>query len=129
MSDQGLVFKITEDFKNGVRNWVEIDDQIKELKAAIKELTALKKERQEEMVSFVKENNVENQKINITNGGEIKIETKECHKPLTKKYMLELLTRYFDNENKATEIIDFLYSNREVYTKTCVNRSKKRGKK
>ena len=58
--------KVTEEFKEMVVNWVKIDDQIRDLKASVKELTDEKKQYEEFIIEYM--SNAQENIINISDG-------------------------------------------------------------
>ena len=121
MSNENVV---TEKFKEDIREWVELDDQIKQVADHLKKLKTLKKTRQESTIKFMKENKLVGQKISISNGGSLKISTIQSVVPITRQYIVNKLKTFFNSKEKAEEIASYIYDNRETVEKTSMRRYK-----
>jgi hypothetical protein len=121
MSNDNIV---TENFKEDIREWVELDDQIKQVTDHLKKLKKLKKTRQESTIKFMKKNKLVGQKISISNGGSLKISTTQSAVPVTRQYITNKLKIFFNSKEKAEEITSYIYDNRETVEKTSMRRYK-----
>ena len=115
---------VTEKFKEDIREWVELDDQIKQVTDHLKKLKTLKKTRQESTIKFMKQNELVGQKISISNGGSLKISTIQSVVPVTRQYIVNKLKTFFNSKEKAEEIASYIYDNRETIEKTSMRRYK-----
>tara|TARA_Y100001970_G_scaffold185306_1_gene225380 strand:+ start:733 stop:1110 length:378 start_codon:yes stop_codon:yes gene_type:complete len=115
---------VTEKFKEDIREWVELDDQIKQVTDHLKKLKTLKKTRQESTIKFMKQNKLVGQKISISNGGSLKISTIQSVVPVTRQYIVNKLKTFFNSKEKAEEIASYIYDNRETVEKTSMRRYK-----
>tara|TARA_B100000945_G_C20288502_1_gene552202 strand:- start:475 stop:852 length:378 start_codon:yes stop_codon:yes gene_type:complete len=115
---------VTEKFKEDIREWVELDDQIKQVTDHLKKLKTLKKTRQESTIKFMKQNELVGQKISISNGGSLKISTIQSVVPVTRQYIVNKLKTFFNSKEKAEEIASYIYDNRETVEKTSMRRYK-----
>ena len=115
---------VTEKFKEDIREWVELDDQIKQVTDHLKKLKTLKKTRQESTIKFMKQNELVGQKISISNGGSLKISTIQSVVPVTRQYIVNKLKTFFNSKEKAEEIASYIYDNRETDEKTSMRRYK-----
>ena len=124
-------------FKCDVRQFDDIDsqiktirEQIKPLTARVKELMTKRKELQTGICSFMAENEID--ACNLPSG---KLEYKETKavKPITKAYILEKLEDFFEKnysdefkkmnpEEKAGIIHAFIYTDREYTPNTTLRR-------
>ena len=70
-------------------------------------------------------------KFNTNTGSSVRYVSHKAPRPVNKKFMIKKLTEYFgNNEHKAKEIVEFLYNNRETYTKQYLrNGSSQQSKK
>ena len=62
-------------------------------------------------------------KININNGESIRYISSIVPKPITKKYVNEILTQYLRDSNNAKKIADHLFNNRATYNKVYLKRN------
>ena len=107
-----LTQEIKDHFKTSVMSWLEIDVQIEEYKKKIKELRNRKnKEIEPEIMNFMKTYNISD--LNTQNG-RLKYSERNIKKPINKKSLMENLILYYNNnEEKAEEVTNFIYDNRE----------------
>jgi len=94
-----------------VREWVKLDNEIRSLQ---KEANSRKKEKAElskQLINVMKHTNTDCFELK---NGVLLYTTKSVKKPITKKVLLNILSKYYDGDYmKATEVNDFILSNRE----------------
>ena len=100
------------DFENDVKNWVMIDNQIKQNSETVKELRKKRNHLTTKIFSYAEENNLENAVIQISDGKLIFQESKQTP-PLTYKFLEECLNECIQNEDQVKQIIKFIKSKRE----------------
>ena len=98
------------DFKEDVKTWLKLDDDIKTLNDAIKERKSKKNEITPKLLDFMEKHNIND--LN-TNDGHLKFQKSLRSKPLSKKYLLDRLGFYFKSEMKSEKVVNFIYNNRE----------------
>ena len=98
------------DFKEDVKTWLKLDDDIKTLNDAIKERKSKKTEITPRLLDFMEKHNIND--LN-TNDGHLKFQKSLRSKPLSKKYLLDRLGFYFKSEMKGEKVVNFIYNNRE----------------
>jgi hypothetical protein len=110
-------------FKSSVVSWLSIDEKIAVLQGQIKELRdKKKKEIEPEIMNFMKTYNISD--LNTQNG-RLKYSEKNVKKGLNKKSVMENLILYYNNnEDKAEEVTNFLYDNREEKTTQKITKLK-----
>jgi response regulator of citrate/malate metabolism len=108
-------------FKVIVREWLTVDDNIRKLKNALKEYNKKKKELEPHIMSFMSQNEIED--LNTKDGGRIKYHTTNAKKPLNKENMMKQLTQYFQNSTQATEVAEYLHTNRDTYERYSLKRT------
>jgi len=103
-----------------VRNWVKLDNEIKALQ---KEQNTRKKEKKEisnSLINVMKSNDIDCFDLN---DGQLCYNKKDIKKPLTKKALLNILSKYYDDDvSKANELNDFILENRETTIKESITR-------
>ena len=103
-----------------VRNWVKLDNEIKALQ---KEQNTRKKEKKEisnSLINVMKSNDIDCFDLN---DGQLCYNKKDIKKPLTKKALLNILSKYYDDDvSKANELNDFILENRETTLKESITR-------
>lgn len=115
-----------EEFKKLVHKWLSIDDDIRQLKKAEKELNEAKKVLTPEILEFMSKNSIED--CNTMNG-KLKYCVSQHKKPINRKYLVDKLTTYMNNGKKGEEMAIFLLDNREMEQKVNLRRtfSRKKG--
>jgi hypothetical protein len=102
---------MSDDIRQLVKNWVTLDNETKTLQ---KEVNSRKKEKAElskQLIEIMKDTNTECFEMK---NGVLLYTTKNVKKPITKKVLLEILSKYYNGDYmKATEVNDFILSNRE----------------
>lgn len=100
------------DFETDVKNWVMIDNQIKQNSEKVKELRKQRTHLTTKIFSYAEDNNLENAVIEISDG---KLKFQQCKQsaPLTFKFLEECLNECIQNEEQVKQIIKFVKSKRE----------------
>ena len=113
------------EFKSNVKQWIEIDDDIKTLTEALKARKKRKDELTPELMSFMS-----NYQINDLNtkDGQLKFSKTNVAKPLSKKYLMNRIGDFFKNYDKGEEVVNFVYENREKEEKFKLRRVIKKSK-
>ena len=98
------------EFKEEVKLWLRLDDDIKKLNEAIKDRKNKKKEITPKLLDFMENHNIND--LN-TSDGNLKFQKSLRSKPLSKKYLLDRLGDFYKNMQKSEKIVNFIYNNRE----------------
>jgi hypothetical protein len=110
--------QIEKELIHNIREWIQLDNEIKELQREIK----IRKTKQQEKTLFLMEIMKKNQldAVNVP-GGRLAQITRKSKQPITKKTLLELLSKYYQNDlSQAITINNFVQSNRELITKDTI---------
>ena len=103
-----------------IREWVKLDNEIRSLK---KEQDVRKKQQKslnETLIDIMKNSDIDC--IDIKDG-QICYNKKNVKKPITKKYLLDILAKYFEGDiEKAENANDFILNNREEVVKETIVR-------
>ena len=104
-----------EELITNIKEWIKIDNDIAKLKTDIKEKTSRKKSLTENLVTVMKSNSIDCFDIN---GGALIYKQKKTKKPISAKYLLAELQRYYkDQPDVATDLTKQLLDNRELSIK------------
>jgi hypothetical protein len=104
-----------EELITNIKEWIKIDNDINKLKTDIKEKTSRKKSLTENLVVVMKSNSIDCFDIN---GGALIYKQKKTKKPISAKYLLAELQRYYkDQPDVATDLTKQLLDNRELSIK------------
>jgi len=108
-----------EEFKKLVHKWLSIDDDIRKLKKAEKELNDSKKNLSEMIIEFMAKNSIEDCN---TGNGKLKYSVTQHKKPINKQYLIDKLGLYMNNNKKGEEVANYLLESREVEQKVNLRR-------
>lgn len=116
--------KVTEDFKKKVLKWLEIDDEIRSMRAKSKELTNDKKQYEESILSFLE--NVGEKELNVKDG-KLRRNVSKTKAPLNKASIQKALTEIVKDKTKADVMTDHIINSRPVVERVNLKRTKNRG--
>lgn len=110
-----------EDLVNIIKEWIEIDDKLKEIKNSMKDLKDKKKHLTTGLLEIMKQNEIDCFDIN---SGKIVYCKNKTRASLNKKNLLETLEKYFDGREDIDVIAvrDFLFENREIKVQENIKR-------
>ena len=118
---------ITEEFVEIVKNWVKIDDEIRQKNNEIKELKDEKKEYETFILEFMQNNN-ENV-INISDG-KLRVNKSTTKSGLKQESIQNSLFDLTRDPNKALQMTKYILDNRPISERVNLKRTKNRpGKK
>ena len=106
-----------------IQDWVRLDNEIRKLKQEEKKRRDEQKQISGDLMTIMRENEIDEFDIN---NGKLIYSKKNVKKPITNKALLGILSKYYKGDiNKATEINDYIISNREeVVVETLVRKIK-----
>ena len=104
-------------FETQIKEWVNIDNQLKIENDKIKELRERKKILNEKIVGYSNENKLTKAVIEI-NDSKLKIITTKTINPLSLKYVEGCLKNFIKDEVNLKKMMDYIKENRE--SKDCV---------
>jgi hypothetical protein len=112
--------------RESVKEYLNIDNEINTLQAAIKE----RKNKKEELTKFILEAMKDNeiQQMNINNE-KLVYSVSQYKAPLNKNYLNNVLTNYFNNNDKALDVINHILTNRGKVEKVKLKRLSEKKKK
>jgi hypothetical protein len=105
---------------NNVKEWIEIDNELKELQKAAKERRQRKKELTEQLVNVMKTNEIDCFDIN---GGKLIYSKNKVRTALSKKHLLKALTMFYKNDPlQVTEVTNFILNSRDEKIRETIRR-------
>lgn len=111
-----------EELVRNVKGWIEIDNEIKAGQKRLKELRKEKKEITSVLVDVMKENEIDCFDIN---DGKLVYKQNKQKAPLSKKHLLQSLSKYFPgNDKEVGNICSFIMDSREERIKESIERKK-----
>ena len=106
-------------FKENVKEYLDIDDQIKALNKAVKARRDKKKKLSEYILKLMKQFEIDNMN---TSNGKLIYSVSKSKEPLSKKNLLTTLNLYYNNNDKATEVSKYIMENRPVKERVTLRR-------
>lgn len=108
-------------FTAKLKNWVSIDNKVKNLTDQIKLLRKEKNTLNNEIIEYANRNSLTNAKIQITDG-QLKFQNINQSAPLTFKFIQECLNDIIEDKNKVSEIITYIKEQRDIKTYVDIKR-------
>ena len=102
-----------------IKDWVILDNEIKKLRSEENVRKKSQKELSNTLMTMMKENDIDEFDLK---DGKIKYNKRNVKKPLTKKALLDILSKYDNDKEKATEVNDFILDNRETVLVESIKR-------
>lgn len=109
-------------FKTDLKKWIALDNEIRIIQNKIKKLndeTKSYKDNKEELThkitNFMRENNMESNVI-TTSDGSIKFHESVIQSSITLKFLKTSLLQYYENEDEAEKVFNFIKNNRSSKT-------------
>jgi len=101
-----------------IKEWVKIDNEIRNLQDEVKIRKNNKKHISESLITIMKQNEIDCFDIK---DGQICYTKKQVKKPITKGLLINILSKYFRGDVlKANEVNNFIMENREETTKESI---------
>ena len=100
-------------FIENIQKWALLESHIKKVNDKLKEMRDIKSKLSENVCDYIQENNLEDTKIEITNG-EIRLYEKKDYSPLTFSYIEKCLGEIIPEKSHVSYIINYLKDNREI---------------
>jgi len=105
---------------DNVKEWINIDNEIRQLQSAIKERRKQKKELTTNLVDTMKQNEID--VFNIPDGELIYTKSK-TKTPLSKKHLLLSLSQYFkEDKNMVEQLGKYILDSRQTKEKENIKR-------
>ena len=100
-------------FEENIKQWILLDNEMKEHYEKIKLLRERKNGVQENIITHVKNNDLDNATVKINDGKLKFVETKSSN-PITLKYLQNCLEECIENEEDIEHIMSYIKENRET---------------
>ena len=116
--------KVTTDFKKKVLKWLEIDDEIRAMRAKSKELTTEKKQYEEYILSFLEE--VGEKELAVSDG-KLRKNVSKTKAPLNKASIQKALDELVKDKTKSATMTEHIINSRPMVERVNLKRTKNRG--
>lgn len=100
-------------FENQIQQWVQMDNQLKQLNERTKELREKKNTLEKNITSYVSSNNLSNSTVQIGDG-KLKFANTKVPEPLTFKYLEKTLGEIIKNETQVQLIMEHIKQKRTI---------------
>lgn len=100
-------------FENQIKEWVQVDNQIKHYNTQVKELRQQKNNLSNNIIAHAVENEMSHSTIKISDGS-LKFQNVKVTSPLTFKFITECLKDCIDDEDQVKILIDYIKKKRNV---------------
>jgi len=100
-------------FENEIKQWVHLDNQLKELNERTKLLREKRSTLEKNITTYAASNNLSNSTVQISDG-RLKFTNTKVPEPLTFKYLEKTLGEVIKNEAQAKVIMEYIKQKREI---------------
>lgn len=100
-------------FENQIKQWVQLDNQLKELNERSKELREKRNTLERNIIAYASSNNLSSSTVQISDG-KLKFTNTKVPEPLTFKYLEKSLHEVIKNENQVNLILQYIKQKREI---------------
>jgi hypothetical protein len=109
-----------EQLGNNIKEWIKIDNELRELQKVSKERRERKKQLTNNLVDIMRENEIDCFDVN---DGKIVYTKNKVKQTLNKKYLLSTLQNFYnDDPIQAKQLTEFILNNREEIVKENIRR-------
>lgn len=123
MNTQNIDPQGLQDFKNDVKQWLAIDNELAQKNKEIKELRKIKnKVLEPKITSFMRDNNISD--LNTENG-KVRCNERNTKKGLNKQNIRENLLQVLNDEMQVDQAMNLILTNREVVTTYKLSKPKR----
>lgn len=100
-------------FENQIKQWVQLDNQLKELNERTRDLREKRNILEKNLTTYASSNNLSSSTIQISDG-KLKFANTRVPEPLTFKYLEKTLSEVIKNENQVKLIMEHIKQKREI---------------
>jgi len=123
MSEQNDKKKISNEFVQNVKKWLEIDDTIKEIRTKTKILTGEKKEREQYILDYLQ--SIDEKVVDVPNG-KLRRNVSKSQAPFKKETIQQALAEITGDITKAAAMTDHIIKSRPVVQRVTLKRTRNR---
>jgi seryl-tRNA synthetase len=100
-------------FENQIQQWVQIDNQLKQINEKTKELREKRNTLEQNITKYASSNNLSNASVQISDG-KLKFVNTRVTEPLTFKYLEKVLSDVIKSESQVKLIMEHIRQKRET---------------
>ena len=124
MSEHTDTRKVSNEFIQNVKKWLEIDDTIKEIRTRTKLLTSEKKDKEQYILDYLQ--SIDEKIIDVPNG-KLRKNVSKTQAPFKKETIQQALVEITGDINKATAMTEHIIKSRPIVQRITLKRTKNRG--
>ena len=110
-----------EELKEIIKEWIQLDNEIKTLQTEMKSRKERKKGLSENLVNIMRQNEIDC--FNVNDGKLIYSQTK-VKGSINKNHLIASITKFLEDQDQAEEITKFILDNRDIKIKEIIKRKK-----
>lgn len=118
---------VSEVFVKALKKWLELDTQINEINTKMKEIKSEKNNLESQILSYIKNNNLNDKTINLGNNA-FSYNTTTTHGSLSIKLITEVLNESIADESLRKRILNNINLKKQEITKYNYNLKVKKSK-
>jgi len=115
--------KISPEFVQSVKKYLEVDDKLRELKEKTKVLNSEKKEKEEYILNYLQ--SIEENVIDVVDG-KLRRNITKTQAPLKKETIHKALTEIVGDSTKALDMVEHIIKSRPMVERVTLKRTKHR---
>ncbi len=115
--------KVSAEFVQSVKRYLEVDDKLREIKEKTKTLGAEKKQREEFILNYLQ---TIDEKVVDVSDGKLRRNISKTQAPLKKETIQKALTEIVGDATKATAMTDQIIKSRPTVERVTLKRTKNR---
>lgn len=119
---------VSDNFKNNIKHWVDLDNKQKELRKKVLEYGKEKNNIQAGIIDYMSTNKLEDKEL-IISDGKLKYSYSKTSESFSKSYIEQKLAIFLKNPQVAKDATEFLYSSRTIKKKAVLKRTISKKKK
>ena len=108
-------------FENQIKQWVQLDNEIKLLNDRTKDLREKRNTLEKNITTYAASNNLSSSTVQISDG-RLKFSNTKVPEPLTFKYLEKTLSEVIKNESQVKLILEHIRQKREVKVVPVIKR-------
>ena len=110
-----------DNFKENIKEWVKLDNEIKNLNKQISEIRVNKSECLEQILRYHNQENIATNSI-IISDGRLRISTTKLAKPISIQFLKECLSDIIEDNEDVDKIIDYINEKRNYKVEQNIKR-------
>tara|TARA_B110000858_G_C17599202_1_gene379290 strand:- start:14 stop:358 length:345 start_codon:yes stop_codon:yes gene_type:complete len=111
------------EFNTNVIKWIDYDNEIKKYNDKLKSLKSEKNSLEVDILSHIENNNLQQNIFNLPSySSKLKYNKNKSYETMTNKFLIDKFNKYFNDEDKAIHLFNFLKDERSLTSKCYLKR-------